>query len=254
MDTTSPDIRQVHTGTTASEPASVTAPEPGNLAGALRDTISVGIGMVPLGFAFGLLVIQSGLAWWWAPVFSLMIYSASLEFPALALILSMTSLPQLAVTAFLVNFRHVFYGPAFPLHRVKGKAAKTYSMYALTDEAYALTATRPAESLTSGRILWIQVLLQSYWVLGGITGALFGALISLDLAGLEFCMAALFTALAIDTFRAGRDIPSPLLALGCALLALAVAPGQMLVVAMSLFAATLVVRYLLHRRKEQSRA
>jgi predicted branched-subunit amino acid permease len=38
-----------------------------NLAGALVDTVSVGVGLFPLGVAFGLLVVQSGLDWWWAP-------------------------------------------------------------------------------------------------------------------------------------------------------------------------------------------
>ncbi|MFE8990963.1 hypothetical protein ACFYMI_24655 [Streptomyces collinus] len=33
---------------------------------AFRDCASVGLGMLPLGLAFGALVVQSGLDWWWA--------------------------------------------------------------------------------------------------------------------------------------------------------------------------------------------
>ncbi len=37
---------------------------------ALAETAPLGFGMFPLGIAFGLLVVQCGLAWWWAPLFS----------------------------------------------------------------------------------------------------------------------------------------------------------------------------------------
>ena len=100
---------------------------------ALRDTLAVGFGLVPLGLAFGLLLTQSGFAWWWAPLFSLLIYAGSLEFLAIGLLLALTPLAELAVTTLLVNSRHVFYALSFPLHRVRGPWAKTYSMYALTE-------------------------------------------------------------------------------------------------------------------------
>jgi branched-subunit amino acid transport protein AzlD len=45
---------------------------------------------------------------------------------------------------------------------------------------------------------------------------------------LDFAMTALFTVLAIDAYRARRDIPTPVLALACALIARLVVPGQLL--------------------------
>ncbi|MFI7013893.1 AzlC family ABC transporter permease [Streptomyces sp. NPDC050164] len=50
---------------------------------------------------------------------------------------------SIAVAAFLVQARHVLYALSFPLHRVRGRLTRTYSTFALTDEAYALTATEP---------------------------------------------------------------------------------------------------------------
>ena len=70
----------------------------------------------------------------------MLVYAGSMEFLAVGLVVAVTPLPQLALTTFLVNFRHVFYALSFPLQRVRGRAGRTYSMYALTDEAYALTA------------------------------------------------------------------------------------------------------------------
>ena len=120
-------------------------------------------------------------------------------------------------------------------------------MYALTDEAYALTAGRPGVSLSSARVLWLQALCQAYWVAGSVAGALLGSWLAPDLVGLTFTLTALFVVLALDAARVERDLPSPVLAFFCALLALAAAPGQMLLTGMSLFVAVLVVRFLLLR-------
>lgn len=204
--------------------------------------------LVPLGIAFGLLVVQAGLAWWWAPLFSIFIYAGSLEFLAIGLIVAMTPLAQIALATVLVNFRHVFYALSFPLQAVRGRAAKTYSMYALTDEAYALAHHVPAAERSTARILWMQLQCQGYWVLGGILGALLGTALPTIPRGMDFALTALFTVLTIDAFRVTRDVPSPILALLSALIALVVAPDQMLVVAMGLFVVALTARFLLGRR------
>lgn len=210
---------------------------------AATDTIGVGLGLFPIGVAFGLLVVQSGLEWWWAPLFSVLVYAGSMEFLLLGLVIALTPIASIAATALLVNSRHVFYGLSFPLHRVRGRAARAYSVYALTDEAYALTATMPARNLSSARIVAIQVFCQSYWVLGGVTGALVGSALPGEIDGLGFALTALFVVLAIDAIRATRDIPSPVLALACALVAMNVAPDQVLVVALALFVGGLLLRY-----------
>ena len=223
-------------------------------AAAFVDTISVGVGMFPLGAAFGLLVVQSGLDWWWAFIFSVLVYAGSMEFLAVGLVVVVTPLPQLALTTFLVNFRHVFYALSFPLHSVRGRAGKAYSMYALTDEAYALTAGRPGVPLSSARILWLQFFCQAYWVAGSVAGALLGSWLAVDLLGLTFTLTALFVVLAMEAIRVERDLPGPVLALVCALLALLAAPGSMLIIGMSLFVATLIVRFMLQRTRGEADA
>ena len=40
----------------------------------------VGLGLIPLGLAFGVLIVQSGFAWWWAPIFSFVIYAGSMKY------------------------------------------------------------------------------------------------------------------------------------------------------------------------------
>jgi 4-azaleucine resistance transporter AzlC len=215
---------------------------------AARDTLGVGMGYLPLGAAFGVLLSASGLQWWWAPVFSVLIYAGSMEFLAIGLVTGGVGLAQVAATTFFVNFRHVFYGLSFPLRKVRSGIGRLYGVHALTDEAYALLATRPQQGLTGTRVLATQILCHLYWLTGSTAGALLGARLGLDAEGLGFTLTALFVVLTIDAYRAAPDLPTLVMALACAGLALAVAPGGMLVLALTAFVVVLLARLLLRRR------
>jgi 4-azaleucine resistance transporter AzlC len=201
-----------------------------------------------MGIAFGVLVAQSGLAWWWATIFASVIFAGSLEFLLLGLVTALAPLSHVAAAAFLVNFRHVFYALSFPLHRVPGVAPKAYSTFALTDEAYAVTARPDARAWSGERILWLQAFVHMFWV-GSVTlGALGGTLLP-PVAGLDFAVTALFVVLGIDAFRARRDVPAAIVAVACALIGHVVFGEQMLVAAMGLFTLYLLARYVITSRR-----
>lgn len=216
----------------------------------MGDALGVAAGMFLLGTSFGLLVVGSGLAWWWAPVFSGVVFAGSAEFLLVSLAVAGTPLLAIALTTLVVNGRHVFYGLSFPLDRIRGRAGKAYAVFALIDEAYALATTRAAETPSGARILWGQMLMQLCWVGGGVLGALAGARFSLHVPALAFVFVALFVVLAVEAIASGRDGIDPLLAAAAAVLARAVAPAQMLLVAMALFVGMLLVRYRLRRNRE----
>jgi predicted branched-subunit amino acid permease len=163
---------------------------------AARDVAGLCPGMFLLGVTFGLVVTRAGLAWWWAPLFSGLVFGGSLEFVLVAMVGAAAPLATIALTSFLIQGRHVCYALSFPLHRVPGRARRAYAMFALIDEAYALTASRDADELTGTRIL--------------------------------------------EASLTGRRLAGPLLALGCAVVAHLVAPGQMLLVAMGAYGVLLL--------------
>ncbi|MGW6918087.1 AzlC family ABC transporter permease [Kitasatospora sp. NPDC054939] len=211
---------------------------------ALKDSASVGLGLVPLGLALGVLISHAGLPWWFATVSTAVIYAGSFEFLLVGLVLAVAPPATVALTAFLVNLRHVFYALSFPLHRVRGRSARAYSTFALNDESYALATGPRARSWTGPRIVWLQVLMQAYWVGGATVGALIGSAVPDSVAGLDFALTALFAVLAIDAVRERRgDLPTPLLAVLSALAARLLAPDQMLPVAFALFTAALLIRH-----------
>ncbi len=197
----------------------------------------------PLGLALGVLVVQSGLAWWWGPVIAAVVFAGSVEFLLVGMLSVAAPLTQIALSTFLVNFRHVFYAVSFPLHQVRGIFGKTYATFALTDEAYALTSPPQAQGWPSVKILTIQATFHLSWVASVAMGAGFGVLVPPQVVGLDFAITALFVALAMDAYGSFPSWPTPVAALVVSLAAWVLAPNHMLAVAMSLFVAFLVLSY-----------
>jgi 4-azaleucine resistance transporter AzlC len=222
-------------------PAQAGLPLGRDLRAAARDVAGVCPGMFLLGVTFGLVVVHAGLAWWWTPLFSGLIFGGSLEFLLIVMAEAAAPLAAIALTSLLVQGRHIFYALSFPLHHVSGKLRRTYAMFALIDEAYALTTARPADELTSTRILAMQILMHASWVGGGVAGALAGTSLPAHVPALDFMFTALFVVLAAEASLTGRTLTDPLLALACALAARAAAPGQMLLLAMGMYCALLLL-------------
>ena len=222
-------------------PAQAEPPLRRDLLAAARDVAGVCPGMFLLGVTFGLVVVHAGLTWWWTPLFSGLIFGGSLEFLLVAMVVAAAPLAAVALTSLLVQGRHIFYALSFPLHQVSGRLRRTYAMFALIDEAYALTTARPAGELSSTRILAMQLLMHASWVSGGVAGALAGSSLPVHVPALDFVFTALFVVLAVEASLTGRRLADPLLALACALVAHVAAPGQMLLLAMGMYGALLLV-------------
>jgi len=218
-----------------------TTPGPtGEVRAGLTTALPAAVAIACTGATFGVLVIQSGLPWWWAPLCQAVVFAGSLEFVLVGLAVATAPLGTVALTAVLVNSRHVFYSLSFPLDRVHGRLARLYSIHTLTDEAYALTATPGARTWSGTRILTIQATLQVSWVAGGLVGVGLGSLLPPEVPGLGFAFTALFVVLAMDAHRATGSLPFPLVAATCATGAAVWAPHNMLLVGMIAYVCVLL--------------
>lgn len=211
----------------------------------IQATWAVAFGFIPLGLAFGLLVTQYGFAWWWAPIFSTVIFAGSMEYLALGMVTAGMAWPTALLTGFLVNFRHIFYGLTYPRHLIKSRLGRAYATYALIDEAYAVTAPYgpKGKGLTGTSLLTISIFLQTLWVGSGLVGALGGSAIQIHLKGLDFALTALFVVLAVESFESNRDYSLPLLAIAAAVLAVVINASQMLLIALVLYFVILLARF-----------
>lgn len=210
---------------------------------AVQTSGMVWLGLFALGIGFGVVCRTVGLDWWVAPTMSAVIFAGSVEFILAGMFVIATPLAAVAFTTLLVNSRHLFYGLSFPLSRVDGRARKLYSIYALCDEAYALSTSPSSRRWSSAQILWTQLGLQASWASGALVGAVAGPTVLGSLTGLGFVLTALFLILSIDAVAASRDAVTVILAITSGVVAHFLVPSAMLIVAMSLFTVAMLVRY-----------
>lgn len=215
----------------------------------LRTAIPASLSMIPLGLAFGVLVAQSGIDWWWGAVFAAVVFAGSFEFLLLGLVVCGAPLVQIGATALVVNLRHIFYSLTFPLARM-GSAAKVYGTFALTDEVWALTATPGAQHWRSSRLLGIQFAVHVAWIGSVALGGVMGASVPPFIIGLDFALPALFVILAIDAYRARPDRTGLLAAVICGVVGVAVGAQSMLLVSVALYVGWALTAFWVRTRKE----
>ncbi|WP_136314537.1 MULTISPECIES: AzlC family ABC transporter permease [Actinomyces] len=215
---------------------------------AARDAVPIMIGYITLGLAAGLLLVAHGLAWWWAPLWSVVIYSGTMQMLLVPLAAAGQPLAAIAASTLFVSGRHVFYGLGFPLDRVRGRpATRLYAIHAITDEVYALLASRDRKAMSGRYIVTVEALSHSAWITGTTAGALAGtglaALIGERVELLGFVLTALFVILAIENWKAHPDLAVLLSGFVAGAVGLAVGGSAALLSALGALAAALVALY-----------
>lgn len=173
---------------------------------AFLDTVPVMTGYLFLGFGFGILMEQNGYSFLWAGAMSLFVYAGSMQYAAVGLLTGGAGLITAALTTLLVNARHLFYGISM-VDAYKGAKGKPYLIFALTDETYSLVSKpQVPEGMTrQAYCLAVSVLDQIYWVSGTVLGGLVGALLPMDLPGIEFVLTALFVSIFVEQWLSTKD-------------------------------------------------
>ena len=167
---------------------------------AFLDTVPVMTGYLFLGFGFGILMYQHGYGPVWSLAMSLFIYAGSMQYLAVSLLSGGAGLLTAALTAFVVNARHLFYGISM-VDAYKGSGRKKpYLIFALTDETYSLVSKdQVPEGLSRHSYCFLVSLFDHiYWVAGSLLGSLAGSLIPLNYEGIEFVLTALFVTIFVD--------------------------------------------------------
>lgn len=206
---------------------------------ALRYTLPVLCGYLFLGTAFGATLAQAGYGPAWALLMSTLIYAGSMQFVMVPLMAAGASLVTVALTALMVNARHMFYGVSFIDRFARMGRLRPYMIFSLTDETYSVFCSMPGGE-TDGVLLRVSLYDQLYWIAGSLLGSVLARQLPVDLTGIDFSMTALFIVICVE--RAGNRRDRLPLAIGgaCALFSLlALGPERFLLPALAATAALL---------------
>ena len=186
--------------------------------GILSLTFPVMMGYLPLGAVFGVLWVDAGLTWYWAPLMSIIVYAGALQYLAVGMLSAGIGWIDLAVASLLVNFRHLFYGLSLYHLLPTGVLGRPYFIFGITDETYSLLSAS-GQVTNPKTALKVVAFNQSYWILGTLIGMVLARGLPAGLQGLDFALTALFTVLAVEQIRAKKDWGAVLLGLVAAIVA-----------------------------------
>ena len=199
---------------------------------AVKLTLPVFCGYIVLGIAFGATLAQAGYGPVWALAISTLVYAGSLQFVMVPFLAGGTSLIAVALTALMVNARHLFYGISM-LQKYEGLGWKRlYLIYGMCDESFSINCTvTPPEGVDRGWFMFFVTLLnQIYWVSGATLGALLGLVLHFNTEGIEFIMTALFVVMFLDQWEKAKDHRPALIGVGCSAACLLAFGGQSFII------------------------
>ena len=111
------------------------------ISSALKITLPIFFGFLPLGIAFGLLFQELGYPWYYSTLMGIFVYAGAAQFMAIGLISAGIGLIEIAISTFFLNSRHLFYGLSFLKSFGNWNARKLYLIFGLTDETFSLMTT-----------------------------------------------------------------------------------------------------------------
>lgn len=177
----------------------------------LERSVPILIGFFPVGTVYGLMMSATGYNFLWSAAASLFVYAGSLQMLMISFFQSDMSILTIAVTALLLNSRHMFYGLSF-IEKFRSYGGwKWFLIYGMPDESYSLLCSYvPREGVEEK---WVHIfstgLIWLYWIAFSVLGGLVGQLITFDTTGIDFALTALFIVILLDQIKStGMKLPA----------------------------------------------
>ncbi|GAB6179969.1 AzlC family ABC transporter permease [Desulfotomaculum defluvii] len=165
-----------------------------------KAALPVVFGYFPIGMAFGVLAVQSGMTTLEVFMMSLLVYAGSAQFIAAGLLAAQASFTTIIFTTFLVNSRHLLMTASLAPY-MKHLSAKLLSLlgFWVTDETFAVSiSTVVKERKDKGYFFGLLVTAHVAWISSTVLGAVLGNFIpDPQKYGLDFALPAMFIALLI---------------------------------------------------------
>lgn len=198
------------------------------------------LGYLPIGFSFGVLAQQSGLATWQIGLMSVLVFAGGSQFIAVAMIATGASAISIISTTFMVNLRHLLMSSALSVH-FPGVSRRFLALFAygVTDESFAVNLARFREgNWNRFRALALNQSANITWIISTIAGAALGHFIPDGIMGMDYALTAMFICLLVFQIRGAVFVVTALVAAASAVLLYLYLPGNAYIIIASCLAAT----------------
>lgn len=176
----------------------------------VKDCIPTLFAYLSIGFACGVVCKTTGMTFTQIVGMSILIYAGSSQFIVAGMIASTASIPNIIITVFLVNLRHLLMSASIAPYFKNNTLLNNFTVGAfLTDETFALASSHGflKGNINHKWMLGINVTAYLNWIFATAVGAAFGNLIpDYRKIGLDFALSAMFIGLLIMSARENKKL------------------------------------------------
>ena len=159
------------------------------------------LGYLPLGFAYGVLAVKSGIPALWAVAMSALIFAGAGQLIAAGMIGAGAPVLSIVLANLMVNLRHILMSAALaPDVRPLSRTLRTLFALEVTDEVFAVHTSdfRNGAVCRAPRLFACNITAHLGWIAGTAVGAFSGELVTdVRPLGLDYALTAMFLALLV---------------------------------------------------------
>ncbi len=210
----------------------------------VKAALPVVFGYFPIGLAFGVLAVQSGMSIMEIFLMSLLVYAGSAQFIGAGMLAAQASIGAIVLTTFLVNSRHLLMTASLAPY-MKNIRPKLLSLlgFWVTDETFAISISAVAKQQQGkGYFFGLFITAHIAWLSSTVLGAMMGNFIPEPQAfGLDFALPAMFIALLILQVRHKKAIAVGIVAAALSIGIKLNVPGSWNIILATIISATIGV-------------
>jgi len=174
-----------------------------------QKALPIVFGYIPIGFAYGVLAQKAGLSTANTVLMSVIVFAGSSQLIAVEFFALGLATSSILLTTFIVNLRHMLMSAALSPYLKDWKKGELAAFaYELTDETFALHATRMSSSkVGKTETFAINLTAQAAWILGTGLGVIIGGRIAeIEPFALDYALPAMFMALLVMQIKGRKDV------------------------------------------------
>jgi len=163
-------------------------------------TMPIYLGYVPIGFAYGVLALKTGLSPVNTILMSIIVFAGSAQFVAVGLFALGLTPVSVIMTTFIVNLRHLLMSASLSVFfKNWNNIQKALFSFHLTDETFVLHSVKfPKRNYSKTEIFTTNISTQISWIFGTVLGVLASELITdIKPFALDYALATMFMGLLI---------------------------------------------------------
>ena len=178
-----------------------------NFTRGIKAGLAIGLGYLSVSFSFGIMAVNSGLAWWQAVLISITCLTSAGQVAGVGIMAAGGTPVEMVVTQLVINIRYSLMAISLSQKTDRSMTfpARLLDSYIITDEIFGVACSQ--DQVGFGFMTGLGVLPVAGWTLGTLLGALMGNILPpIVTSSLAIGIYGMFVAIVLPVCRKSKTI------------------------------------------------